>query len=414
VKPGTVVRRAIIALLLLGLAGLPAPLSAAAPTVIVLSWDGLRWDYPDKREFPGMRRLEREGLRAERLVAGWPSATFPGHVTLATGTWADVHGIVNNRFVDRARGLYDYEKEADWIEAEPLWITAERQGVKAAAYFWVGSETDWHGRAATYRVTPFDNTVTERVKVDAILGWLDLPEAERPHLIMSYWRGADSVGHDHGPDSPRVLDALAQQDAELVRLMEGIEVRGLWPSTTLLLVGDHGMSEIGDFFDLDAFLDAHGTPGRYAVNGPLVQLFLENPAQAVAVADALDAAPALRAYVGAELPAAMRLRHPSRTGDVVVVAEAPWIISTVPWYQRWLYLGLRACCGIARGTHGWDPSLPDMGTVLMARGRGVAAGSRIPAVSQIDVAPTVARLLGIEPPQHSEGTPIAAIAVEAP
>src|SRR5262245_40661976 len=81
---------------------------SGAPLVIVMSWDGMRWDYPDRAAFPGLTRMQNDGLRAERLVAGWPSTTFPGHVTLATGAWADVHGIVDNEFLDRARGRYAY------------------------------------------------------------------------------------------------------------------------------------------------------------------------------------------------------------------------------------------------------------------------------------------------------------------
>ena len=63
---------------------------------------------------------------------------------MATGTYADVHGIVDNRFYDREKGVYSYSSDADWLQAEPLWIAAERQGVKAATYFWVGSESPWH------------------------------------------------------------------------------------------------------------------------------------------------------------------------------------------------------------------------------------------------------------------------------
>ena len=94
---------------------------------------------------------------------------LPGHVTLATGAWADVHGIVDNQFYDRERGDYSFSSDASWIAAEPLWITAERQGIKAATFFWVGSETDWHERRATYRVVPFDGTLGEAPKVDQIV-----------------------------------------------------------------------------------------------------------------------------------------------------------------------------------------------------------------------------------------------------
>ena len=134
--------------------------------MIVVSLDGVRHDYLDRAPFPAFDRIAREGLRASRLVPVYPSNTFPGHVSLATGATPAVHGIVDNRFWDRARReRFDYSNDASWIEAEPLWAAAERQGVPAATFFWVGSETDWRGVGARHRVAPFDAKVGEAVKV---------------------------------------------------------------------------------------------------------------------------------------------------------------------------------------------------------------------------------------------------------
>ena len=207
----------------------------------------MRYDYPDRAPFPGLTRMQHEGLRAERLIAGWPSSTFPGHVTLATGAWAGTHGIVDNEFLDRVRGRYAYSSDASWLEAEPLWIAAERQGVKAATYFWVGSETDWHDQRQHYRIAPFDADVPESAKVDQMLAWIDLPADQRPGLIMAYWHGADSVGHRRGPDHPDVVKQIYDQDAQLVRLLDGLDARHLWDDTTVLLVSDHGMVALHEF-----------------------------------------------------------------------------------------------------------------------------------------------------------------------
>ena len=70
-----------------------SPARAGAPTVILLSWDGTRWDYPDRRKLPALERMAREGVRAERLIPVFPTSTFPNHVSLATGAPVDRHGI---------------------------------------------------------------------------------------------------------------------------------------------------------------------------------------------------------------------------------------------------------------------------------------------------------------------------------
>lgn len=407
-----------------------APASPAKPIVVVLSFDGLRHDYPDLAEFPGFMRMEREGVRASGLIAGWPSNTFPGHVSMATGTYADRHGIVDNRFYDREKGVFSYSSDANWLQAEPLWIAAERQGVRSATYFWVGSESDWHGQGQSYRIAPFDGGRLEALKVDQILAWLGLNETERPGLIMSYWAGADSTGHNFGPDSTRLAGQLAGQDHELQRLMQGIDELQLWPRLTLILVSDHGMTLTAPGVDLAGALHRAGVRAR-VFGGAVVHVFLAeqdaiqvNEAAQVDGQDQTDTRLAILAraqgvvrdfldqhcpdaslYPGAELPADMRLKHPSRTGDLVVVAPPPCNFSWRPSFNGSLQRTL-ARLGWGFGTHGYDPSLPDMAGVFMAMGNQVPDDLTLGKVRQIDLAATVARLLGIDPPLHSEGRPI--------
>ena len=382
-----------------------------APMVILLSMDGVRYDYPDLREYPAFARMQRNGVRAPKLIAGWPSSTFPGHVTLATGAWADHHGIVDNRFYDRVRKTeYAYGEDANWIDAEPLWIAVERQGVKAATYFWVGSDTPWHGQHQSYRIAPFDGTVPESRKVDQIIAWMDLPAAKRPGLIMSYWHGTDRMGHEKGPDHPDIAVQLADQDAQLARIINAIDTRHAWSRTTLIVVSDHGMTKVTDTFDLPAFLKAKHFDARVEGGGAVSHIFLTDVRLADEVVKALagrDAPRQLHAWRRDLLPSAMHLNHSTRTGDVIVVADAPLALSDVPWYVRLQYRVMGWCCGWSAGAHGYDPNTKEMGAIFFALGRGVAKGVRIREVRQIDVAPTIAQFLGVAPPRDSVGAVVA-------
>ena len=100
-------------------AGPAATAAGQAPTVIWISLDGVRHDYLDRGELPAFSRMERQGLRAERLRTVAPASTFPAHVSLATGAPPAVHGILDNRFWDPERGDFDYSNDASWIQAEP-------------------------------------------------------------------------------------------------------------------------------------------------------------------------------------------------------------------------------------------------------------------------------------------------------
>ena len=385
-----------------------ATAAAAAPTVIVLSWDGVRHDFPDRTHTPALDRLQREGARAERLVPVFPSSTFPAHVSLATGTWPDRHGIVDNRFRDRARGRFEMSNDATWIEAEPLWIAAERQGVPAAVFFWVGSETDWRGHGARHRRAPFDSGIGEAEKVRQILEWLALPAAERPRLVMSWWHGADHAGHREGPDAAGVDAALREQDAHLGALLDALDARDAWRDTTLLLVSDHGMTRVRAGAPVRATIAAAGVAARVETGAAVAHVFLDDPAELPRAERALAGVAGVRVHRGDALPEAPRLRHPTRTGDLVVIAD-PGVVLREETVEVRAWRWLRGLLGHATGMHGYAPDHPDMAGVLLAKGRGVRAGARLPAARMIDVAATVARLLGIDPPQHNEGVPIAGI-----
>ena len=404
-RQGMPSRALCIALLGFGLWALAALATAPppAPSVIVISWDGVRHDYPERADLPALARMAREGARAERLIPVFPSSTFPTHVSLATGARPARHGIIDNRFRDRERGLFDYESDASWMLAEPIWVSAERQGLRTAVYFWVGSETPWQNIAATYRMTPFDPGVSEATKVEQILAWLDLPPEERPRLILSWWHGADRTGHLHGPDHEAVPRALRAQDRQLGELLQGLDARGAWGSTTLLLVSDHGMTRISEPIRLEAKLEAAEVHAETLRASAVSHVFLEDPSERARALSALASLEGARAYTPETLPDALRLGPASRVGDLVVVAEPPYA------FRAGALSALARGLGKNLGAHGYDPRHPDMAGVLFAMGRGVEPGSRLGVVSALDVAPSIAALLDIEPPRHAEGRPIPAL-----
>ncbi len=382
--------------------------SADEARVILLSWDGVRHDYLDRAEFPALARVQRQGARAERLIPVFPSSTFPNHVSLATGTWPDRHGIVDNVFRDHERGIFDYSNNANWITAEPLWVAAERQAVRSALYFWVGSESDWNGTGTHFRVRPFDAGVSENKKVEQIIVWLDLPAAERPRLIMSWWHGADKAGHRFGPDSPRIVRAIQEQDRELARLLAALDARRAWSDTTLLIVSDHGMTHATHILNLKDSLHEQELRADVLQSAGSAHIFLKDPVDAKRAVVFLNSLDGVRAYPRDAIPEHLRVHHPSRTGDIVALATPPLRFGSLR-SPKMLISRAAMAIGSPQGAHGYDPRHPDMAGILLAIGRGVAPGTRLPAAHVIDVAPTAARLLGIEPPHDAEGEALAGI-----
>ena len=109
--------------------------ASADPRVIILSYFGLRHDYPDRVETKTLDRLEKEGASAERSLPTFPTNSSTNLAAIATGCYADKHGVVNTRFYDwLLKKIFEGEPEEDkrLLKAEPLWVTARKEGLKTA------------------------------------------------------------------------------------------------------------------------------------------------------------------------------------------------------------------------------------------------------------------------------------------
>jgi predicted AlkP superfamily pyrophosphatase or phosphodiesterase len=387
------VRRVLwIAFLWAGCGGAPVERTPPAPeTVVMLSLDGFRWDYPTREGTPTFRRMAAEGAHAERLRPVFPSTTFPNHAALATGATTERHGIINNEFLDRERGPFKYGGQVTWYDVPPLWIHAEQHGIRSYVYHWIGIEGAWHGVAASLGI-PFDKGVTDDQKIDRILEWLREPQP--PRLVMSYLHGCDDPGHEHGPDSPEVRTCIAENDARLGRLLAGVDRSRV----AIVVVSDHGMRATEGEIDPDDPFVAAGVADVNAT-GPVANVYLRSPEkkdEALAIARSL---PHTTVYERDALPPEWHYRHPTRTGDLVLVADRGWhYLPKLNGYQG---------PPVVPGHHGAVPGDPDMDAIFYAWGAGVRPGATVPAASAIDVVPTVCRLLGIEAPAHAEGHALA-------
>jgi predicted AlkP superfamily pyrophosphatase or phosphodiesterase len=380
-----------------GTGGVNAPETLDKPYVVLVSFDGFRHDYRSRYETPHFDRVAESGGVAEALIPVYPSLTFPNHYSIATGLYPEHHGLVGNRFFDPVRGEeYNYRNRTDvqdgsWYGGEPIWVTAETQGMVAAALFFVGTEADAGGIRPTFW-TPYDSEVSQRERVDQVVAWLELPDRERPHLITLYFSAVDGAGHANGPASPAVAGAVRQVDGALGRLLDGIERLPHAGQVSIVLVSDHGMGPVdpNQVVNLRDVADLRNS--RVVVTGPGANVFVDGgPARAQAVRDDInDGLQAGHAYLRDEVPEALHYRANPRIGDVVVVAE------------RGAMIGMGSSSA-PPGMHGWDPRHEDMHGIFLARGPQIATGGRVGRVESIHVYPFLAQLLRLTPNPDIDG-----------
>ena len=382
-------------------AGRNDPRHLDKPYVVVVSFDGFRHDYMEMFDTPNFDRVAAEGARADGLIPVFPSLTFPAHYSIATGLHPGTHGLVANTFhdreFDRTYSLSDREtvEDGEWYGGEPIWVTAEKQGMVSAAFYFVGSEADVQGIRPSYW-KPFDPIIPNEVRVDTVLTWLGLPGEERPHFVSLYFAEADYAGHRFGPgESPELAQAVAQVDRALGRLLDGLDELPHTEQVFLLLVSDHGMSDVRPegYYALDEIADLTGA--RLTSAGSVGILFVDGGEDRI---DELqvqldEGMPEAEVYRASEAPARLRLNGHPRFGDLVIVPEEGYSVGIGP--RR----------GGSLGMHGWDPRFPSMHGIFLARGPGIDPGTRLPRIEGVDIYPFMARVLGLEPAAGIEGDP---------
>ena len=369
--------------------------SGRRPTVVMISMDGTRPADLRPDRLPSLVALGAAGLRADGLIPVNPSNTFPNHVSLATGVRPEIHRLVNNSFQDPDRGRFSRADPQAWVESEPIWSLAERHDIRAAVYFWVGSEGPWTGGPGPSEFRKFSSRTLEKTKVNRILKWLSVPDpAKRPQLIMAWFHGADHAAHGHGPEAGEVGAALAPQDRQIARLVREMEERGLFETTTLIFVSDHGMTEAETLFDLGAAMRRAGVKASVlGIGGFSSVIFKTEKARKSQVETTLRVAreAGLEAWARNDAPVDWHVGD-VRFGDIVVRAPIGTAIVTPSSHIE--------------GYHGYDAQEAAMAGMLVARGRGVQPGSRIGRTSNLSVAPTILKLLGIPIPDQMKAPPI--------
>jgi predicted AlkP superfamily pyrophosphatase or phosphodiesterase len=365
-------------------------------TTIILSLDGFRWDYPDKTSTPALDRIAREGVKAIALIPSFPSKTFPNHYTIATGLVPDHHGLVNNAFYDSKMGksFSINNKEARTNPAfyggEPIWITAQNQGVKTASFYWVGSDVAIMGQHPDIW-KDYNEDVPLIQRIDTIIKWLGLPLAERPRLIMAYYHEPDGVGHEYGPDDARTLVTVRKIDSLIGFFYKRIKQLPDGDSINLLIVADHGMGNITSNRNIvlrDYIPETW--PVRIEGGTPNFNLYADG-AWVDSAFEALSRAPHLKVWKPSEVPGYLNYGTNPRVGNIIVVADSAWSVSVQKPQKTF-----------SGGTHGYDIRNTDMHAIFYAVGPAFKQNFLHPAFQNIHIYPLLAYLLGIEP-AHTDG-----------
>lgn len=409
----------------------PAALTTAGKaTVVWISMDGTRPDYLDRAPLPFFQRLMKEGAYSRRFRPVFPPITFPSHCAEATGVPVDQHGITGNGFYDTStQASYRFPGDSTLLQAEPIWLTAERQGVRVLVHDWPLSQAEHLPLHADYSNEKFDNDVTDDARMENILetwhtdaagsadnaGDADKAKSGQLRLLMGYVEGTDPVGHKYGPDAPEIAEEMKKLDGTLGTFFDRVvaqwkERAGPADRLYVMFTTDHGMSAVEKCVSLEKVLDLiHGqTEITLQTTGNTGHIFLDKipagearEAQAQKFLEKLKAYPFIRAWRRADLPKEWHYAHPTRTGDLVVLVPKGYTFASGP-------KAVFESNG-PKGMHGYpvedDPEM--YGVTFVWRYPNLIGGKDLGEVTWDQYEPTVARWLGVQPAADAKGKPLA-------
>jgi predicted AlkP superfamily pyrophosphatase or phosphodiesterase len=404
---------------------------AVATHVLLLSIDGLRPEFYLDPSYPtpNLKRLVVEGAHARGAEGVFPTVTYPSHASVATGVRPVRHGVAFNLlFVpDETPGRW-YERAAD-LRVPPLWDWARGAGLSTAAVAWpstVGAKIDWllaerdyylrrdplpdmlavstPGMFERLGVKPDATMFKEPRRWDAFLTSVATAviRQARPNLLMLHLVQVDVVQHEEGREGAGVRPALARLDAHVGALRAALAEAGIADRTTIVITGDHGFQDVRDYVYPNHWLARAGLRGCPRLGAWHATTHAAGGAGAVFVNPPGDLEALARAEDVLRREAADRFRVITRReldelgampGAALAVEAAPgWAIGSS--CDR----GPLEPTRVGLGTHGFLPSRASMATGFVAAGAGVRRGVALERTRLIDVAPTVARLLGVPAP----------------
>ncbi len=361
--------------------------------VVMLSLDGFRWDFTQLADMPNLESIARNGVKVESLQPSFPSKTFPNHYSLATGLYPDHHGIVQNSFYDPDMNAYyklsdrSAVENGDFYQGEPIWVTAEEQGLKTASFFWVGSEAPVQ---STYPSIwkQYDHHFPYAARVDSVISWLSLPEKKRPRLITWYYPEPDGVAHEFGPESPEVKAKIEYLDSLIGDFLQKLADLPIADQVNVIVTSDHGMTRISG--DKVIYIDDHIQSTWLDTSlGSNPVWMLDTKAEFTdSVYQHLKQIPHIQIWKKDSIPDRLHYGGNSRVMDLVVTADLHWSLGFRDREWSINYVG---------GTHGYDPHYKDMHAIFYASGPAFKHGYVHPTVENVNLYPLLAKILDVTP-----------------
>ncbi|XP_059386255.1 ectonucleotide pyrophosphatase/phosphodiesterase family member 7-like [Carassius carassius] len=369
--------------------------------LLLISFDGFRWDYDRDVDTPNLDKMAEEGVKAAYVTPPFLTITSPTHFTLLSGRYIENHGVIHNNWFNtttQEKKQYYMTQFVDeyWDNGSlPIWITAQRQGKKTGSLHFPGTAATYQKETIQVKeVEPryYDHTneMAWREKVDKVLKeWFKDQDLD---FVTLYFGDPDETGHKYGPDSPERRWAVEKVDRTVGYIRETAEKHGLSDHLNIIITADHGMSTVfkGEQVKEIILADIPGFSLKdlkfHMVDYGPFGLLLPKEGMLEKVYQALKGGhPNLHVYKKEDMPARLHYSKHPRILPIVLYADPGYVINGFYTFQT------------NKGEHGYDNEVMDMKPFFRAVGPDFHRNLLVGPFETVSVYPLMCHLLGIKP-----------------
>ncbi|XP_050295199.1 ectonucleotide pyrophosphatase/phosphodiesterase family member 5-like [Anthonomus grandis grandis] len=382
------------------------------PILIVVSYDAFRYNFFETEQLPYMELIRHKGTYADYLTNVFPTKTFPNHHSIATGLYAETHGVIGNSFYDpqlkqivrMGYDMYHYNEKI-----VPIWRLNEDRGDErySASVMWPGAIFPYQGKNITWAL-PFEMGYDWHKRVDHAIEWITDPK-KPANLVMLYFEEPDTHGHAFGPNSEIVKDLIHKLDNITGYLHEQLKVHKLTDHVNVIHVSDHGMTTVTPphFINITKFL----TNGTYDWAGasPAIQI-IPHEGHHNKIYESLKAASKInkhfQVFNKSDFPERWHYKGNRRAPPILVMADVGYalddLIIAAPQYAKKYNFTLTNSSEF--GVHGYDYTVKEMHPYFMAVGPKIRKSTKVDPFDTVDLFNIFCAILDLNPTPNNGST----------
>ncbi|KAM9305562.1 ectonucleotide pyrophosphatase/phosphodiesterase family member 7-like [Gastrophryne carolinensis] len=372
--------------------------------LLVISFDGFRWNYDQDVDTPVLDYLAEIGVKAKYVSPPFVTMTSPSHFTTITGRWIEDHGVIHNQMHNpETLEKISYKKTqnmSEWWDngVLPLWITAQNQGLRAGSLHYPGGNANYSGKRV-YRALaetldhPDSDEQEWRSNIDLVMKWFTYDSLD---FVTLYYGEPDKTGHMWGPETEQRKTIIKQIDRTIKYLLEAIDNTKLKDKLNVIITSDHGMTtvkkepSIQEEIKLSKYINFKDLVKFDTLDYGGFGMILPKEGKEEEIYKKLKGAhPHLNVYRKHEMPERLHYTKHDRILPILLYGDLGYSVNG------------RVIFYVNKGDHGFDNNEMDMKMIFRAFGPDFKNNYISEPFDSIHIYPLMCKLLGINPEPHN-------------